>query len=86
MDDSWIPLLVVGGIVTMVIAVSAAMVGRAAMKTSARKKEAEAGALYNEHYRELAEQCAISQEKAAAELARLTERVAAIEKLLRDVG
>lgn len=86
MDESWIPLIVVVGVVIMVVAVSAGMVGRAAVQGAARKVQARADAENTARYRELAEQCAIGQQQAAAELARLTERVAAIEKLLTDVG
>jgi hypothetical protein len=86
MDESWVPLIVVSAIVIMVIAIVLGMVGRTGMKADARKAQARADAANNERYRELAEQCALSQRQAAAELARLAERVAAIEKLLRDVG
>jgi hypothetical protein len=86
MDESWIPFAVLLAFVIVAIAGFAGMVGRAAMKTSARKAEAQAGAENNERYRELAELCVRSQREAAAELARLSERVAAIEDLLRDVG
>lgn len=86
MDDSWIPLLVILGLVIIVIAIMGGIVGRAAMKAHAVKVKAQAGADNSLRYQELAEQCAASQQQTAAELGRLNERVAAIEKLLRDVG
>jgi hypothetical protein len=86
MDESWIPLLVILGLVIMVIAIMGGIVGRAAMKAHAVKVKAQADAENSLRYQELAEHCAVSQQQTAAELARLGERVAAIEKLLRDVG
>lgn len=86
MDESWIPLLVIGGLVIMVIAVMGGVVGRAAMKANAVKAKAHADAEHNALYQELAERSAASQQQLAAEMARLAERVGAIEKLLRDVG
>jgi hypothetical protein len=38
------------------------------------------------HYRKLAEDAVVNQQELRAELARLTEKVAAVEKLMRDVG
>lgn len=86
MDESWIPLLVLSAVVIMVIAVMGGLVGRAAMKAHAIKAQAQADAENSLRYQELAEQCATSQQQVAAEVTRLAERVAAIEKLLRDVG
>lgn len=86
MDDSWIPLIVIGGIVLMVIALTVGIVGRGMANAAARKREAEAGAMHSERYQQLAEQCALGLRQTAEELDKLTERVAAIEKLLRDVG
>jgi hypothetical protein len=86
MDESWIPLLVVSAIVIMVIAVMGGLVGRAAMKANAVKAQAQADAENGLRYQELAEQCAAGEQRMAAELAKLAERVGAIEKLLRDVG
>jgi Tfp pilus assembly protein PilO len=86
MDDSWIPLIVIGGVVLMVIVVMGGMVGRTAAIAAARKREAEADALHNERYRQLAEECAIGLQQTSDQLVKLNERVTAIEKLLRDVG
>jgi hypothetical protein len=86
MDESWIPLLVIGGIVVMVLAIMGGIVGRAAAKAAAQKVQARADTEHSLRYQELAEQNAANQRQVAAELGRLGERIAAIEKLLRDVG
>ncbi|HEY7484944.1 MAG TPA: hypothetical protein VH912_10840 [Streptosporangiaceae bacterium] len=86
MDGSWVPLIVIGGIVIMVVAVMLGVVGRTAAQAAARKREADSDALHTDRYRQLAEECAIGLRHTAQELGKLTERVAAIEKLLRDVG
>lgn len=38
------------------------------------------------HYRKLAEEAVANQQELRTELARLTEKVATVEKLMRDVG
>jgi predicted signal transduction protein with EAL and GGDEF domain len=38
------------------------------------------------HYRKLAEEAVTNQQELRAELAKLTEKVATVEKLMRDVG
>lgn len=38
------------------------------------------------HYRRLAEEAVANQQELRAELARLTEKVGSVEKLMRDVG
>jgi hypothetical protein len=38
------------------------------------------------HYRKLAEEAVANQQELRTELAKLTEKVAAVEKLMRDVG
>jgi predicted negative regulator of RcsB-dependent stress response len=38
------------------------------------------------HYRKLAEEAVANQQELRAELAKLTEKVATVEKLMRDVG
>jgi hypothetical protein len=86
MDESWIPLMIISGIVFVVTAVSLGTVGRAMANAAARKREADADALHTERYRQLAEHCAAGLRQTSDELTRLNERVAAIEKLLRDVG
>jgi len=38
------------------------------------------------HYRKLAEEAVANQQELRTELAKLTEKVATVEKLMRDVG
>lgn len=45
-----------------------------------------ADAVANADYRKLADQAVANQHELRAELAKLTEKVAAVEKLMRDVG
>ncbi|MBO0825361.1 MAG: hypothetical protein J2P28_13325 [Actinobacteria bacterium] len=45
-----------------------------------------ADAVANSHYRKLAEEAVANQQELRAELAKLTEKVANVEKLMRDVG
>ena len=51
-----------------------------------RIAQARANAEHLQRYQQLADHAAASQRHAAEEVARLSERVGAIEKLLRDVG
>jgi uncharacterized membrane protein len=79
-DGNTLAILIVG------LVVVAAIGAPIYMLTRARVAQAQADTENRQRYRELAEQSAAGQQQVAAELARLTERVAAIEKLLRDVG
>ncbi|HEY7325763.1 MAG TPA: hypothetical protein VH520_13155 [Streptosporangiaceae bacterium] len=45
-----------------------------------------ADAVANADYRKLAEEAVANQQELRTELAKLTEKVAAVEKLMRDVG
>jgi predicted signal transduction protein with EAL and GGDEF domain len=45
-----------------------------------------ADAVANADYRRLAEEAVANQQELRTELAKLTEKVAAVEKLMRDVG
>jgi predicted negative regulator of RcsB-dependent stress response len=45
-----------------------------------------ADAVANADYRKLAEQAVANQQELRTELAKLTEKVAVVEKLMRDVG
>jgi predicted negative regulator of RcsB-dependent stress response len=45
-----------------------------------------ADAVANADYRKLAEEAVANQQELRAELAKLTEKVAVVEKLMRDVG
>lgn len=80
MGDAWlaatyIAVVLVLGLVTATVVVSR---GRIAV---ARATDGQA-----REYREIAERSATAQRQAAEEIARLTERVAAVETLLRSVG
>ena len=68
-----IPLVVLGTIAVIVVAY---------FRLQAHRADAVAMA----HYRKLAEDAVANQEQLRTELARLTEKVAAVEKLMRDVG
>jgi hypothetical protein len=79
-DSSALFILILGLVVTC------SVVAPVYLLTRSRTAHAQADAENRRRYQELAEQNAASQQQIATELARLTERVAAIEKLLRDVG
>jgi uncharacterized membrane protein (DUF106 family) len=68
-----IPLVVLGVIAVIVVAYF-------------RLQSHRADAVAMAHYRKLAEDAVANQEQLRAELAKLTEKVAAVEKLMRDVG
>ena len=68
-----IPLVVFGSIAVIVWAY---------FRLQAHRADAVAMA----HYRKLAEDAVANQEQLRTELAKLTEKVAAVEKLMRDVG
>jgi hypothetical protein len=68
-----IPLVVCGSIAVIVWAY---------FRLQAHRADAVAMA----HYRKLAEDAVANQEQLRNELAKLTEKVAAVEKLMRDVG
>lgn len=80
MSDPWIAAIYVTAFVVIGVIIAVVVLARA------RTAQALADADNAERYRSLAEQSATSQQQAAAELARLSERVAAVEKLLREVG
>jgi hypothetical protein len=68
-----IPLVVLGSIAMIVVAY---------FRLQAHRADAVALA----HYRKLAEDAVANQEQLRTELSKLTEKVAAVEKLMRDVG
>ncbi len=68
-----IPLVVLGSIALIVVAYF-------------RLQGHRADAVAMANYRKLAEDAVANQEQLRAELAKLTEKVAAVEKLMRDVG
>jgi membrane-bound lytic murein transglycosylase MltF len=80
MSDSWL------AVTYMLIVVVVGAVVAVVLVTRARVAQARADTDHVRHYQELAERCADSQRQLAGEVSRLTERVAAIEKLLREVG
>lgn len=68
-----IPLVVLGSIAVVVVGY---------FRLQAHRADAVAMA----NYRKLAEDAVANQEQLRAELSKLTEKVAAVEKLMRDVG
>jgi hypothetical protein len=68
-----IPLVVLGTIAVVVVGY---------FRLQAHRADAVAMA----HYRKLAEDAVANQEQLRTELSKLTEKVAAVEKLMRDVG
>jgi hypothetical protein len=68
-----IPLVVLGTIAVIV---------RAYFRLQAQRADAVAMA----HYRKLAEDAVMNQQELRNELARLTQKVEVVEKLMRDVG
>jgi hypothetical protein len=68
-----IPLVVLGSIAVIVVAYF-------------RLQGHRADAVAMANYRKLAEDAVANQEQLRAELTKLTEKVAAVEKLMRDVG
>jgi cell division protein FtsB len=68
--------------VTLVVFGSLAIVLRAWFQLQAHRSDAVASA----SYRKLAEEAVANQQELRTELARLTAKVEAVEKLMRDVG
>jgi hypothetical protein len=68
-----IPLVVLGTIAVIVVGY---------FRLQAHRADAVAMA----HYRKLAEDAVANQEQLRSELSKLTEKVAAVEQLMRDVG
>lgn len=80
MSDPWIAAIYIAAFIAIGAIVAVGMLARA------RTAQARADAEHAQQYRDLVVRNASAQDRVAAELARLTERVAAVEKLLRDVG
>lgn len=72
---TWIGIVAIVGVVIAVVVLA-----------RTRVTQARLGAQHLRRYGELAERCTADQQRAAAELARLAERLGAVEKMLRDVG
>lgn len=68
--------------IPLVVCGSIAIVIWAYFRLQARRADTVAMA----HYRKLAEEAVANQQELRAELVKLTEKVAAVEKLMRDVG
>jgi signal transduction histidine kinase len=75
-------LTVIWTVVPLVVCVAAAAIVWAYAWLQARRADAVAMA----EYRKLAEDAVGNQQELRAELGRLTEKVASVEKLMRDVG
>ena len=67
-------LLVVGGVISVIVASYFRLQGH------------RADAVAMAHYRKLAEDAVANQEELRDQLAKLTEKVQAVEQLMRDVG
>lgn len=80
MNDGWLAIIWVALFVVVGAVFAVGMLLRA------RTVQARADAQLQQRYRELAEQSVASQEATAAQLAELTSRVAAVERLLKEVG
>jgi predicted negative regulator of RcsB-dependent stress response len=64
------------------VCIATAVIVWAYFRLQAHRADAEA----NAHYRKLAEEAVANQQELRTELAKLTEKVATVEKLMRDVG
>lgn len=80
MSDAWLAITYIAIIAVIGAVVAVVLVARA------RVAQARANAEHIKRYQELTERCAVGQQETAGELSRLTERVAALETLLREVG
>ncbi len=69
-------------VIVGVICIAAAVITWAYFRLQAHRADAVAMA----EYRKLAEEAVANQQELRAELTKLTEKVAAVEKLMRDVG
>jgi hypothetical protein len=67
-------ILVVGGVIAVIVASYFRLQGH------------RADAVAMAHYRKLAEEAVANQQELRDQLAKLTEKVQAVEKLMRDVG
>jgi predicted negative regulator of RcsB-dependent stress response len=69
-------------VIPSVLFIAAAVIGWSYFRLQAHRADAVAMA----EYRKLAEDAVANQQELRAELARLTEKVGTVEKLMRDVG
>jgi heme/copper-type cytochrome/quinol oxidase subunit 2 len=75
-------LTVIWTVIPSVLFIACAVIAWAYFRLQAHRADALAMA----NYRKLAEDAVANQQELRTELSRLTEKVAAVEKLMRDVG
>jgi hypothetical protein len=80
MSDGWLAAIYIAVFVVLGLVIAVVVISRTRIVV-ARAAEAQV-----QHYREVAERAAAAQREVAEELARLTDRVAAVEALMRSVG
>jgi hypothetical protein len=80
MSDGWLAAIYIAVFVVLGLVIAVVVISRTRIVV-ARAAEAQV-----QHYREVVERAAAAQREVAEELARLTDRVAAVEALMRSVG
>jgi hypothetical protein len=80
MSDGWLAAIYIAVFVVLGLVIAVVVISRTRIAV-ARATEAQV-----QQYREVAERAAAAQREVAEELARLTDRVAAVEALMRSVG
>jgi len=80
MSDGWLAAIYIAVFVVLGLVIAVVVISRTRI-TVARATEAQV-----QQHREVAERAAAAQREVAEELARLTDRVAAVEALMRSVG
>lgn len=80
MSDGWLAAIYIAVFVVLGLVIAVVVISRARVVV-AHATEAQA-----QQYREVAERAAAAQRAVAEELTRLTDRVAAVEALMRSVG
>jgi hypothetical protein len=80
MSDGWLAAIYIAVFVVLGLVIAVVVISRTRI-TVARATEAQV-----QQYREVAERAVAAQREVADELARLTDRVAAVEALMRSVG
>jgi hypothetical protein len=80
MGDGWLAAIYIAVFVVLGLVIAVVVISRT------RTVVARAAGTQVQQYREVAERAAAAQREVADELARLTDRVAAVEALMRSVG
>jgi hypothetical protein len=80
MSDGWLAAIYIAVFVVLGLVIAVVVISRTRIVV-ARATETQV-----QQYREVAERAAAAQREVAEELARLTDRVAAVEALMRSVG